>query len=580
MRVLVLHPDENPKRAGHSRNWDMVVDLANGGPASHRQYSELFHCPFVSVPKAGPAEFRRVAAAFGFGQGRLVDDLGFDWWKLLSIRFYEQMLHLFTLERLFQTCPREAEFFTTRSSFQSQVLKLIRPGRVHDLPRPPGRFARGAHVTRRVLRLRPRQVLEILADKYDGDYRIRRSFVRSSRRLRGPLVLLPSAYENASRTAFAYARALPDVNFLLVATRQNARLKASPQNVAQSHLASYALPSGDNQELTRLLMAWECLLDEFWHHHELSILIKTGCFEIMPPLLKQGLAIRDSWLNVFDSEPVAAVLSSDEMNWLTRLPILIAQRRGLPALACHHGALDVRYSFQKTSADKFLVKGEMERDYLIEVCNCSPEQLEIAAPYSEVSVRNKRAQQSIVFFSEPYESFGGRGREFYREILPNLAQVAEEYGCELVLKLHPYESWRERSRLARSVLPVRQRKLLRVLDGPLRKELLRRTWFAMTISSSAALDSALEDVPVFLCEWLDISCAGYTGEFIKFGVARELPSANAILNVPQLLAAHQSVNTHELWQSVEPERLRHLLFGHTVMCTHDPELTSVECTCT
>ena len=54
-------------------------------------------------------------------------------------------------------------------------------------------------------------------------------------------------------------------------------------------------------------------------------------------------------------------------------------------------------------------------------------------------------RKSIVFFSEVYEiSGGGRAKEFYRDVLPPLADLAIQEHCQLVVKLHPAESLAER----------------------------------------------------------------------------------------------------------------------------------------
>src|SRR5439155_21103732 len=57
---------------------------------------------------------------------------------------------------------------------------------------------------------------------------------------RSPVVLMPSAYVNVSRMAIAYASTVPEMDFLLVATRRSGWLAEPSANVTVAKLASYA----------------------------------------------------------------------------------------------------------------------------------------------------------------------------------------------------------------------------------------------------------------------------------------------------------------------------------------------------
>ena len=156
-------------------------------------------------------------------------------------------------------------------------------------------------------------------------------------------MLLPSAYVNATRTALDYASAIPERDFLLVATRQSGWDTSPPQNVNVARLAAYASGKYDQREYEALLKRWHDLQPRLVKNRDLSILEELGSFDSVPFLLREGLTMRDAWLQVFESEPVASVLCADDSNPYTHLPLLIARERGLPAIVCHHGALDGRY---------------------------------------------------------------------------------------------------------------------------------------------------------------------------------------------------------------------------------------------
>ena len=73
-----------------------------------------------------------------------------------------------------------------------------------------------------------------------------------------PVVLLPSAYVNVTRTALAYASLLPYQQFMLVVARRNGNPASLPANVAAAPLAPYfgAINKG---ELASLRESWERL---------------------------------------------------------------------------------------------------------------------------------------------------------------------------------------------------------------------------------------------------------------------------------------------------------------------------------
>lgn len=562
MRVLLLHPEDDPAQRAGRQKFDVAFDLGTAGPACYERWSGLLQCPVRAVPRPEFADFSEIGRIFSIGTRRMVDDLGLDFWGLISIRFYEPLLEILRLRRFLEGCPPGDQIFVSRRCFQSRVLKLLHPGKVHELAEKNSFLSRVCRVSMRVRGLRLAQTLEIIQDKYDACYRWRRKFARRKGSGSEPVVLLPSAYGNASQTQLAYASSAPERRFLLVCTRRSGNVQDRPNNVASASLAAYASGKPSRPELDRLLGAWNQLLQEFRQSQELSILLATGQLADVPRLLEQGLVMRDAWRHVFECEHIAAVLCADEMNWNTRLPLLLAQLRGIPTLACHHGALDVRYSFRETSAGRILVKGAMERDYLKRLCGCDPDKLETGGPPQKShAFRKSEKKGHIVFFSEPYENLGARCAEVYAELLPPLAELAVQNGCELLLKLHPYESLSQRRRMARKTLLRNRHHALRVVDGRLQPALLERAWFALSITSTAAVDAALHRVPVFLCEWLNGSGHKYSEQFMKFGVAKPLLAAEQIRAIPQMLESFGPTDSTQLWEPIHPQRLRALLSG-------------------
>src|SRR5205823_2104436 len=102
----------------------------------------------------------------------------------------------------------------------------------------------------------PAQLLQILGDKYDANYRVRRLLGKRKADREQSVILLPTAYVNVSRAALSYAKVIPDCNFLLIATRQSGWLDSLPENISAARLAWYAPGKCDEEEYKYLLARW------------------------------------------------------------------------------------------------------------------------------------------------------------------------------------------------------------------------------------------------------------------------------------------------------------------------------------
>ena len=274
----------------------------------------------------------------------------------------------------------------------------------------------------------------------------------------------------------------------------------------------------------------------------------------------------------FQREPVQSVLCADDTNPFTRVPLLLARKRGLPAISCHHGALDGRYMFKQRQADVILAKGRMEQDYLVRVCGVPASGVEIGAPpglqKADIHASAPSATAPILFFSEPYETFSGRGREVYRDLLPPLADLAAREGRELIVKLHPAESERERSKMVRGILTPPQRRHISVRTGVLAPEFLSQIWFGVTVLSTVAIECAQLGVPCFLCDWLEFWPYGYIDQFIRFGVGYRLHNPAELSNIPEILKTFSvpSSRAADLSVPIDPHRFEDLLTGTVNAC--------------
>jgi hypothetical protein len=579
MRVLLVQPEDSARGGPWTgESWDLAVDLGRLSARAAEEWSEKMGCPVLRLGDfiKDVEDIRRMGEIFAAADGRLRDDEGIDWWKLGCLDVLREAASVLALERMAAEIPRSATLWCTRPGWPAAALASILslPLRAYG----ENLMARGAKRFLRYARLPHHfsagQLKEIFLDKYDAAYRWRAHFAVSVRPESKPVVLIPSAYTNVSRMASAYASLLPEQTFLLVATRRSAKLFHAPENVKVQDLGSYAEKKAP-RVLNEILQKWAILSRELQANMELATLQRLGLFDQFPATFAQGLAVRNAWGRVFEREPVCGVLCGDDTNSNTRLPVFLAIQRGLPALDFHHGAMDGYYLAKRLCCDFYLAKNELERDYLVRVSGLPADQIVLGAPpamYSSARLwlgaeNFPTAKTAIVFFSEPYENVGARTEEVYRELLPALCTVARQLERRVVLKLHPFESPIQRSKIMQTILSPDDCKRVMIVSGPLSENMLSQTWAGVTVESTTVLDCALRGIPCFICEWLAFSPFGYVQQYARFGAGQCLRSAEEIADIPGRVKGQQSEIRPEcrsqdkgfLWQQINPRLLAQLL---------------------
>jgi hypothetical protein len=540
LKVLLLNPDDTGSLPRAER-WDLIVDFARAPAAIYESWSQQAGCPLLSLCQfANEVEdLHRTRQLLQTGTGWMLDRWGIDWWDVLSLEIVAQIQQLMQVQRLSKTLNVNCELYSNHPSPLATALQSLLGAKLTIIG---SRFQSALHGVRQycnvLSRLNATQLAQVLEDKLDGDHSIRRHFTRRGHTSGQLVILLPSAYINVSRAVLSYAELLPDQNFLLVHTRRNAEVKSLPANVCSASLTPYFVPS-DKGETASLLESWNSLRAQLVDSaEEFNTAAAVGVLGRIPALLPWGIALRNAWLQVFDSENLTACLSADDSNPPSSIPLILAKRRGIPALACHHGALDYKMAIKVNHADFYLVRSEMERDYLSRVCRLGSEKIVMTAPISSRPLPLQRAARQsapwMVFFTEPYQSLGWRGDEVYRDLLPSLYALAQTCGLKLVFKLHPFESIKGHRRILRRFLPE-QAHQIEVLAGSPSDELWANTRFALTVQSSTALECAGRGVPVFLCAWLRDAYSGYVQQYERFGVGQVLESPEQIAEIPRLL---------------------------------------------
>lgn len=567
MQVLLLHPEDGFDGPWKTGRWERIVDLARAPQSFYDERSVEHGCPVSSIYDYALEieDARAWRDLFAVGMGRVVDRFGVDWWDVVGLTLHPDLQDIRLAARLADHLDGDCSLTASRPSLLASAAQMRLNAPMEELQsqlraRLGNRVAR----YRKALRnLSFGQIRQVAHDKFDPHYRWRRNFAAAPARCSQPLVLLPTAYSNVSKTVLNYARLLPDQHFLLVVARESGSPAQVPPNVRVASLAAFAKEKRDQTELRELENKWTQLEMLLAAHPDFVLMVRLGIVHQGLEFLRRGISVRDAWNRVFDSFKIVGCLSADDSNPYTRIPLILARRREIPAVACHHGALDFRMAFKVPEFSTYLAQGEMERDYLARACRVDSDLICVGAANAPTQAKELWTSDApwIVYFAEPYEADGWRVDAIYREILPRLCAVARRTGKTVLLKLHPFETLAQRERLVRASLGAADRQLVRVVDSPLSEEMLRRTWCALTVESSVACECAAAGIPVFLYGWLKHAYTGYTRQYARFGVGKILESADDLLRLPSLIGEAMPVReiAARLTQPISPETLAEVL---------------------
>jgi len=571
MRILLLHPEDSIWGGDWSRvPWDLVVDLGFASPFTYAEWSRSLGTRVVSIfdGSEDSAGYRWVRQKLEPGRGKLLDRMGLDWWELLAVCVAQDLRILYLLDRLAgNEIQGEVEMAGTRPHLLSRMLGHMLKTKVRYFDSEGGVARRVSRMWRSARQLLPAQIAEIALDKWDATYQVRRHFNGNSRaNLTESAVLLPSAYSNVTRSALAYAQQVPNQRFVLAVTRRSALPESIPPNVTAVPLSAYACSSSAiRAEAADMKRSWEQFRQGTLREIAgLEPATEAGVWNFFPLHLENGLRLRETWNQILNCEPVIGVLCGDDLNYYTRLPLLLAQRLGLNSVYCSHGALDGGFLFKLPAAEVHLVKGEMEREYLERVCSLAGNAVVVAAPgANSATAISSSAADALVFFSQPFEVEGGRPDEIYRELMPPLFSVALRSSHKLVVKLHPFESKKARTELIASILPRNLIDRVEVIGGVSPEAVFGRAWCGVTVNSSVAVECALRKIPFFLCAWLDFGGTEYLAQFLRFDVGHALRAPEEIEQIPSLVSGKSSASfcRERLWQAADPSQLEHILFG-------------------
>jgi len=216
MRVLLIDPhDTADAGAWAGQRWDRIVDLGMGGKNTYARWTSQFLCPVTTLDslRNGFDTFRRVRELLGAGCGRLIDQHGLDWWEIMSLPLHGELEALILLQRWVQTVGSGDEVWVSRPGLHASLYALS-SSQCESFPFTAGSSKRRAGA----LRPRLQPTLHIATDRrFLGQIRfripVRARLTRRRSPSARPVVVLPTAYINVSRTGIGYANVFPEESF-------------------------------------------------------------------------------------------------------------------------------------------------------------------------------------------------------------------------------------------------------------------------------------------------------------------------------------------------------------------------------
>jgi hypothetical protein len=580
MKVLLLHPEDAIPANVASYRFDIVVDFARAPNATYERWSLKSGCPIVSFYSFAEEmeDLYATRHLIKTGIGVMVDRSGIDWWDVLSLAIIPELQNLMLIPKLAEYLGTGCELYASRPFSLATNLQEMLGGPLAILGNTSALRRYSRHYSNVLSHLSIAQLYQVAHDKFDREHNLRRRLATRPLCSNKPVCLLPSGYINVSRMAVSLADLLPEESFLLVCARKGSRLRSVPGNVQTASLDSYFVGS-DKGESAALLREWDLLKQRLVSCSKTFQMANVaGVFRRMPSLLQWALALRNAWARVFELESITACVCADDSNPYSRIPLILAKQQAIPTVALHHGALDLQMALKTQHADCYLAKSVMERDYLTGLCRLPADAVVGPASFSsppftaamKISSSEAALNRSwLVFFTEPYRIGSWRSEEVYRELLPNLIDLASTCGLKLVFKLHPFESTGSHIRMLRKFLPQQDVRRIGVIAGPATPLLWRNTQIALTVESTTALECTALGIPVFLCGWLRHYHGRYQEQYADFGFGHILESIEQIANIPQLLESGKLAvrSEREPSMAVDPQMLRELLTGNAAVKT-------------
>ena len=136
MKTLLVHPEDSPCSGPWvGEKWDLIVDLGKSSAFTKASWQGHLNTPILQLDSLREnQDFDSIRKLVGTGRNQLVDELGVDWWDVISVLIYTALEEAVLLGRLAEQLDAGAELYATRPGWPASGVALRLNGPLHTFP--------------------------------------------------------------------------------------------------------------------------------------------------------------------------------------------------------------------------------------------------------------------------------------------------------------------------------------------------------------------------------------------------------------------------------------------------------------
>ena len=128
MKTLLVHPEDSPcSGPWASEKWDLIVDLGKSSAFTRSAWQERLNSPILQLDTLwrGIQDFDSIRQLLQAGRNQLLDEMGLDWWDLVSVLIYPELQDAVLLRRLAEQLDATTELYATRQAWPADGVGLL-----------------------------------------------------------------------------------------------------------------------------------------------------------------------------------------------------------------------------------------------------------------------------------------------------------------------------------------------------------------------------------------------------------------------------------------------------------------------
>ena len=123
MKTLLVHPEDSPCSGPWAgEKWDLIVDLGKSSAFTRSAWQERLNSPILQLDTLwrGIEDFDSIRQLLHAGRNQLLDEMGLDWWDLVSVLIYPELQDAVLLGRLAERLDANTELYATRQAWPAE----------------------------------------------------------------------------------------------------------------------------------------------------------------------------------------------------------------------------------------------------------------------------------------------------------------------------------------------------------------------------------------------------------------------------------------------------------------------------